>query len=595
MTTGKWRVGAVYASLEEGGSVVRIAGGRCTGFTLIEVMVALAIMVILFALLFAPMIAGLEWVSSGRANVGMQDACRYAMEQIRRELGEAVYVHPAPGYSFSGADNTAGTYDDIRVINYSQILFNPPARDSLGKVYYPPRPATGQNGYQKVIRYAVHLVTPGQPYDEFNPFALYRQEFVWNPNEASPLGSFNSSGVWVPGLPVIENALTPKRGSTFVPTTTLFVDGVGGAGQYPEYVAGYVENTGGRPAAYLFNGLRFEPHRVTGDNLKTDNGVVYRARFGAWDGTSLGGSFLANAALAQSELDPRVMLYAWDAATDTYTIPRVDSYATQARPVQVRWSADGGVVTCGQQARQEWPPASGNIVYYKVINFSTARNATGWYTVSMPSDFTAVYPGNVAAPPVDRASAPTSYRIDPSVDINVPALIQPGTIKVKVVAVDTAGVRRQFDLKPAQNFDQATIRGDEFNVQLMRRDYNNDGAPEGTTALLRFSRFDPPCPASRAFFGNTPPALSSFQLQVSYYYRRNYTYDPQMDAAGNWPFVNDMVKVDYSVRSIQNVSLTLERYVDLEDDGTGRLVLPEGDHPNEVSMREQISIRNFGR
>ncbi|MBP8950929.1 MAG: prepilin-type N-terminal cleavage/methylation domain-containing protein, partial [Armatimonadetes bacterium] len=63
---------------------MRIAGGRCTGFTLIEVMVALAIMVILFALLFAPMIAGLEWVSSGRANVGMQDACRYAMEQIRR-------------------------------------------------------------------------------------------------------------------------------------------------------------------------------------------------------------------------------------------------------------------------------------------------------------------------------------------------------------------------------------------------------------------------------------------------------------------------------------------------------------------------------
>lgn len=558
-------------------------------------MVALAIMVILFALLFAPMIAGLDWVSSGRANVGMQDACRYAMEQIRRELGEAVYVQQAPGHTFSGPDNTLGTYDDVRVINYSQILFNPPARDSLGQVYYPPRPATGQSGYQKVVRYAIHLVTPGQPYDEFNPFALYRQEFVWNPNETHKLGSYNSSGIWTPGLPVVENALTPKRGSTFVPTTTVFTDGVGGSGQFPEYRAGYVENTGGRPVMYLFNGLRFEPHRVAGEELLTDNGVLYKARFGAWDGASLGGAFLANSALAQSELDPRITLFAWDPVSDTYTVPRVDSYAAQSRPVQVRWSSDGGAVTCGQQARQEWPGGSGNIVYYKVINFSTARSGAGWYTVSMPGDFTAVYPGNVAATPVDRASAPTQYRIDPSVDINVPALIQPSSVKVRAVAVDSSGMRREFDLKLTQNFDQTEIRGDEFNVQLTRRDHNGDGTPDGTTALLRFSRYDPPSPESRAFFGNTPPALSSFQLQVSYYYRRNYTYDPQRDAAGNWPFVNDLVKVDYSVRSIQNVALTLERYVDLEDDGSNRMVVPEGDHPNEVSLREQIVIRNFGR
>ncbi len=547
-------------------------------------------MVLLFALLFAPMIAGLEWVSSGRQNVGMQDACRYAMEQIRRELGEAVYVHETPGHTFSGPDGVLGNYDDVRVINYSQIVFNPPARDGLGKVYHPPRPATSQFGYPKVVRYAIRLVNAAEEYSDLNPFALYRQEFVWNSSQTYALGSFDSSGTWQAGTAITENALTPKLAATFVPTTTVYTDGVGGAGQYPEFAPGYVPYDGSRPVMYLFNGLQFEPRRVVGEELATTNGVVYKADHGAWDGASLSGAFLGNQALARCELDPRVMLFAWDAAADTWSVPRMDSYQTAVRPAKVRWSADGGVVTCGQQARQEWPAASGNYLYCKIVDFTGLSG--GWNAVSMPGDLRAIYPSDTATAPMDTANAPIAYRIDPSVDIGVPALIEPGTVKVRVVAVDTAGRRHEIDLKPTTNFDQSSIRGDEYCVQLQRQDYAGE---KGTTAVILLSRLDPPRPTSRTLFGATPPGFTSFQVRLSYYYRRNYTYDPQLDAAGDYPFVNDAVKADYSVRTIQNVSLTLQAYTDLVDDGSARLIVPADEHPNEVSMREQIVIRNFGR
>ncbi len=59
------------------------------GFTLVEVLVVLAILVILFGLLFAPMIASLDMVTLGQSRVRMQDAVRTAMEQMRRSGRDA--------------------------------------------------------------------------------------------------------------------------------------------------------------------------------------------------------------------------------------------------------------------------------------------------------------------------------------------------------------------------------------------------------------------------------------------------------------------------------------------------------------------------
>lgn len=590
--------------MKECGSVMRPGRARRGGFTLTEILVALAIMVILFALLFAPMMAGLDWVTTGRANVNLQDACRLAMEQMRREIGEAVYVHPTPGVDFSGADGTWGTDDDTRIPNYSQILFNPPARDGSGRVINPPHAAVdGATGLPYVVRYTVRKAFPTLEYSEDNPFALYRQEFIWDATQATPLGSYDSSAVWQPEVPVVENALTPTTGATFLPATTVTYT-VGGPSDptTPTVWAGYYDPDtlpANERIMYLFEGVQFRPERITGEQLTSTNGVLYRSKYAGWDGTTLarfGWEFLPDVRISRSDLDPAIMLYSWDPASGGFTnlAAGMNSCDPGPRTVRLRWSADSGSVTCGQQARTL---VSGNWVYYKPITFSTGSPGPGWYTVGTPDEIKPVWPGAVTGVPQDAANAPIAYRVDPSEDgTGWAALIQPGSIRVRVVAVDGTGAQRTVDLKPTGNFNQTTMRGDEYCPLIYRRDYNGDGAPEGTCAEIRLSRFDPPRPTSKALFGDSPPALSGFQVQVLYYYRRNYAYDPGRDAAGEDPFVSDVVKVDYSTRTIQNVTMTLQRHVELEETGTpGVYALPPNESPNSVPLREQVIVRNFPR
>ena len=609
------KAGARHASGKEGGRVVRVAGSRRRGFTLTEVLVALAVMVILFALLFAPMIAGLDWVSTGRANVKLQDACRYTMETLRRELGEAVYVHRTSGAMFPGANAAPYDQDDIFAPNYSQITFNPPERDNQGRVKHPPRATTewvdtdgdgiGDTQLNVVVRYAVRLVDPSREYSEENPFTLFRQEFIWDPSQAWPyLGRYNSSGVWEPETPISENALTPRRGATFVPTTT--VSWTAGA-TAPTYTNGYYVPGAGTNVMYLFQGVQFVPQRITGEVLQTDNGIVYKSRYGGWDGTPLsyyrdgGGDpydFLPPYDPAhdpafgvyRSELDARIMLYRWTGTGYTSLRTGMDSMAPAPlmRSVRLRWSPDGGAVTCGQQAK-----TVGTNYYYRIIQFN-GMAASGWYNVAPSAGIAAIWPSS-SANPQDSADAPYAYRIDPD-DGDGAAVIDPESVKVRVVGY-VGGQRRQIELKPTENFDQTSIRGDEFCPHLIRQDYDSDGTPDGTTLMLRLSRYDPPRPTSLALFGSSPAAANTFQIQMLYYYRRNATYDATKDAAGEEPFVSDIVKVDYSTRTIQNVGISLQRYTDLEETavGSGIYRIPPGEHPNEVTVRDQVVARNYGR
>ncbi len=589
--------------MKECGSVMRMGRARRGGFTLTEILVALAIMVILFALLFAPMMVGLDWVTTGRANVNLQDACRLAMEQMRREISEAVYVHPTPGVDFSGADGTWGTDDDTRIPNYSQILFNPPARDGSGRVVNPPQAAVdAATGLPLVVRYTVRQVYTGVEYSDSNPFALYRQEFLWDTGQAYPLGSFDSAAVWMPDVPLVENALTPSNGATFLPSTTVTYTVAGPTDPTtPTVWAGYYDPGTLAPderVMYLFEGLQFRPERISGERLTSTNGVLYRSKYAGWDGTTLGRfgwEFLPNTAINRSDLDPTIMLYSWDYTTGGYTnlAAGMNSRVSLPRTVRLRWSADSGSLTCGQQARTG---VTGGWAYYKPIDFSTASPGSGWYAVSTPSEITAIRP--VTGLPQDAANAPIAYRVDPSQDgTGWAALVQPGSVRVRVVATEQGtGLQRTVELKPTANFDQTKIRGDEYCPLIYRRDYNGDGAPEGTCAEIRLSRFDPPRPTSKALFGDSAPTLSGFQLQVVYYYRRNYAYDPTLDAAGRDPFVSDLAKVDYSTRTIQNVTMTLQRHVELEETGTpGVYALPPNESPNAVPLREQVIVRNFPR
>ena len=409
---------------------------------------------------------------------------------------------------------------------------------------------------------------------------------------------------------MVETALTPKRGATFVPTTTI--TWTAGA-SYPTYSTGYVPDdpTDNVYHMYLFRGLQFVSERIVGEQLTTDNGVVYKSRHGAWDGTPLeyyqdgAGNpyeFLppyavgqeANFRLLRSELDPRMSLYRWTGGSYSALRAGMDSRETvgtlgaSRRTVAVRWSPEAGTITVGQPART----APG--LNHKVITFRPRPAPDGWYVVIPDAGIEAVWPSDPTATlPQDEADAPIAYRVDPD-DGYGPALIDASSVKVRVTGY-VNNARRQIELKPTTNFNQATMRGDEFCPLLYRQDYTGDGVPDGTALMLRFSRHDPPRPTSQALFGAAAADAVGFEIQVMYHYRRNYTYDANKDARGQNPFVSDILKVDYSTRRIQNVTLALQRYTDLIDDGTGTLRVPSDERPIEVSVRDQIVVRNYAR
>lgn len=63
-----------------------------SGFTLIEVLVVVALTVLLFALLFAPMIAAFNLNKQARARIDAQDAARLNLERVSREISDAMFV-----------------------------------------------------------------------------------------------------------------------------------------------------------------------------------------------------------------------------------------------------------------------------------------------------------------------------------------------------------------------------------------------------------------------------------------------------------------------------------------------------------------------
>lgn len=63
------------------------------GFTLIEILIVLAISVILMGLVLAPVVQSFNMTRRARAMADAQDAARHAMEMFSREIGEAMFVY----------------------------------------------------------------------------------------------------------------------------------------------------------------------------------------------------------------------------------------------------------------------------------------------------------------------------------------------------------------------------------------------------------------------------------------------------------------------------------------------------------------------
>ncbi|MCX7598403.1 MAG: prepilin-type N-terminal cleavage/methylation domain-containing protein [Armatimonadetes bacterium] len=562
-----------------------VASGRPrtgrSGFTLVEVLVVLAVMVILFGLLFAPMISGLNLVSRGRRHVVMQDAVRLALEQMKRDLAEAVYVFDPVVYTVSSID---GQPANSKVVDYNTLVFVPAARhQGTSAPLLPLRPEIGQVYLAdygqtvpaiRAVRYAIHLVKRHQRHAPDNPFALFRQEgYVVRQNGAWK---------WAEGQEQVENALTP-RADVDLPPTLSVCEGCHSAW------TGYVEECPNcppvQPLHYITDAVQFVSQRVCGELLQqSSDGAVYRASMGGWLGTQNDGTrrFGLDLAMLGAEIDPRIVVYrrlqgALQVYADTYDGTLMDP------DLSLKWDSAAGVVNFAE-------PQTVNILFdlgrqpgaYYFLRID-ADEYDGSGALRRPPRTARAYPvyadsGAQAWAPAVRA--PVAYVVDPTENgARGPAKIIDHSIGARLRLTYSSGASSldyYYDFERTYTYDQEKIGPWQFCPIL---------STDGTSAQVRFNRHNPPSPDW--FVGSALPgySLSGFVVELRYAIRRNFDANTGED---------DIVRADYSTKWVVNLALTLASYVDLEATGGTPAVLrlPQGVKVHRVEGRDRVVIHN---
>ncbi|MFP3903610.1 MAG: prepilin-type N-terminal cleavage/methylation domain-containing protein [Armatimonadota bacterium] len=578
------------------------------GFTLVEVLVVLSILVLLFALLFAPMMIGLDMATDARSQTKMQDSVRMAMEQVRRELSNAVYVYPNPTIILAGDDETLGTADDRVVTDYSQIVIVPAARDEdSGELLTPLQPRTYADGTLRATRFLVKLVYPSQPYGIDNPFALYRQEgmYLWDPVEARYIfGSEDSDGDFQPEVPEVQNVMTAVRG-TDLPATSTVCTACGT--QTIGYVSQCPADCGAPPEAlhYLHRDVRFGPERITGETLAaSEHNTLYSAEHGNWVGlgeSQDGNLVLTAAALSnlRTQLQPRIRAYRFNDTTGSYDTLALDSATTRRSDIHLRLQPRRGQTRIGnwEFVKITVDPAdlgsgglSANAMEFYDLTVTDVPDEAGqtetsdsWDSSGTGTRTTSVEPIYPSIPESwQDPKMPVAYGIYPEhVDgtaTDKPAKIVPGSIHVRMVYTPSGTSQRHRDFTATDVADQEDIGQLQYSLYM---------ATDQTGAELRFNRWYPPTP--EMFRNNAGVVdLDSFEIYIWYYYRRNFDPDTAQD---------DILVADYSTNEIINVNITLSQYEDPVPytPGAQALVIPADVNVPKVTMHDQIEVRNIGQ
>ncbi|MGD9495061.1 MAG: PilW family protein [Armatimonadota bacterium] len=604
-----------------------VPGAACRqGFTLIEVLVVLAILVILFALLFAPMIASLDMVTLGQSRVTMQNAVRTAMEEMRREISNAMYIYPTPGVTLKGADGLLGTGDDVRLANYSEIVFVTPERTATGQLAQPLAPRTDGAGNILATRLRAALVDETQPYSEDNPFVLVREEGYYTRNEDATRVWWDFTNVGGAANP-IRNLLTPRSNYDFPVSRTI-------CGQCGAVIEGYTTACPSGCAGeliYVHDNLQFRPERVLGEVLRASaDNTIYQAQHAAWAGLYNPGTIELNnidglgtlGQLGASELDPRiVVINPVDMSVKRDSFDSVDN-----SNMIITWNSDSGTIqvgaTTGRWVNVPDPMATIPPGQYYPLSVQDTRPDLGaagttddydmngalagarqWDLVPIyPSlgpltctdcggtyDPTLYRPGDPCpnpscsgtlvstAQPGDPAM-PIAYRIDPTrAGALAPAKIVPGSIRVVVWGRDALGTPYQSVYSETTNTNPAEIGVRQFAV--VSSDF-------GQRAEVRFNELQPPSPR---MFTAAGIAVQDFGIYIQYYFRRNY--DPLT------PQTDYITKADYSTQQVMNLYLALQRWWEPEPHPSNpdALVIPPDATPDRVSVQDQVEVRNLSR
>ena len=522
----------------ESGRLGRRSQRRTAGFTLVEVLVVLAILVMLFALLFAPMITAFEEASQGQLNVRLQDATRTAMEQMKRELAQAIYVYPADLVQLGTGD---------WVVSTSQIAFIPPKRDGDGNPIDPlqaemitdPNPDPGGPTVVPLsVCYQVALADSG-PIEERNPPVVWREQGILrSQGPARAVSAIDSGRTAAYSVPQgTWNALTPRDGIEIPCSVTACF----ACATIDQYYTETCSACSSPNVMHLYRGLEFRPERICNERLEmSGDGSFYTARCGAWDGVPYEGWSLS---ALTAPFDPRVAVFRFSGASysslvfDTAGAPLPTGVATDQGPpdpdaLYLAWDAGAGVVDMGNEAvARFWTPSvrDGDIRRMDYLADGTTPSATP------NNDYT--------------------YLVEPAYlesAAGIPTKLVPGEVEV------WWGGRRY---SRTDTWQTSEIGRGEFYFDI------DDSNPAYERGELRFHEFNPPQPDA-----NTP-------LLVRYKFRRNFDSVTGRD---------DMVKVDYSTRSIMNIALIVADFLEPE-------LRAEGETSDEVPLASKVHIGNPGR
>ena len=156
---------------------------RKRGFTLIEVLVALAIFVVLMVVVFVPLTQATRFLAVGRTRADLQQAANATMSQLQRDFSRAIYIYPndnLPGVTDKAPYSTDnGGFPYIQggspARNTSRIDMLLPETDSVtGAVKYPIKPA------KYIVTYYARRFDSSQPYDAYdNPVVLIRAQYPY--------------------------------------------------------------------------------------------------------------------------------------------------------------------------------------------------------------------------------------------------------------------------------------------------------------------------------------------------------------------------------------------------------------------------------
>ena len=162
--------------------VLRTPHQKRGAFTLVEVLVALAVMMVMMTIILVPINMGMNVFHIGKARAEVQQANQLVINQLAAELKQAVHVFPneeMPGITDKAPYNGAPYYDSAtstRVSNTARLDFLLPEVGNNGAILAPPV----ANNY--IVTYYAHRLDPNstKPYDVFNnPIVLWRAQYPY--------------------------------------------------------------------------------------------------------------------------------------------------------------------------------------------------------------------------------------------------------------------------------------------------------------------------------------------------------------------------------------------------------------------------------